>query len=128
MVGTGKTVLREVQVNVPAKNNGTSTLDIVIESAVAISITIQVVECLFAVEVFKLDNHVGVHFLHRFHKLVHELLLNFYGGTLLSKTQVHGILQVGLIVGTAIQDDGQSLGGMDARGSSVQGQLANLCW
>lgn len=107
--------------NVPAENHGTGPLDIVIESSVCVSVTIQVVECLFTLKVFKLDYHVGVHFLHGFHELIHELLLDLERGALLSETQVQGVLQVGFVVGTAVQDNGQSLVRVNACGSRVQG-------
>lgn len=91
-----------------------------------VSITIEILEGLFTFEIFKLDNHVRIYLLYGIHKVVHEFLLDVYGRTLLSKTKIQGILQVGLVVGATVQDDGESLGRVNACGSRVQGQLANL--
>lgn len=112
--------------NLPAKNNSASSLDIVIEAPAGVPVSVQVLECLLTLKVLELHNHVGIHFLHGFHELVHEVLLDGEFWTLLSKTQVQGILEVGLIVGTAVQDNRQRLLGADTCSSGIQSQLANL--
>lgn len=59
----------------PSKNDSTSTLDIVVETLVAVSVTVQVLEGLLGLKVLKLDDHLRVDLLDGRHELVHELLL-----------------------------------------------------
>lgn len=112
--------------DLPSKDNGTSALDIVIESPVGISVSVQVVESLFAVEIFKLDYHVGVHFFNGLHEFVHEVLLILVGHSLLAQTQIEGVLQVRLVVCAAVENDGQGLGGVNARSRRIQSKFADL--
>jgi hypothetical protein len=44
----------------------------------------------------------------------------------LSQTKVERIVQVLLVVGTTVKDDGESLGGVDTGSASVEGELSDL--
>ena len=112
--------------DIPSKDDSTSALNVVIKAAVIITVTVEVLESLLTFKVLELDDHVRVDILNSLHELVHELLLDAYGDTLLAKTKVQRVLEVGLVVGTSVDDNGQSLARINASSSSVQGQLANL--
>lgn len=119
--------------NVAAKNHSASALDVIVEASVAVPVAVEVVEGLGALKVLELDNHVGVHLLDSIHELVHELLLDAYGDALLAQTQVQGVLEVSLVVGASVENNGQSLFRVDACGGSIQSKLADLlsrleCW
>jgi hypothetical protein len=118
--------IRSEFMDLPSKHNGTSALDIVIECPVGISVSVQVVEGLFTVEILKLDYHVGVHFFDGLHELVHEVLLILIRNSLLAQTQVERVLQIRLVVGAAVQNDGQGLGRVNACSRRVQSQFTNL--
>lgn len=96
------------------------------EALVSVTVSGEVAESLLAVKVLKLNNHVGEDIASSLHKLVHELGLDGVGRTLLSETQVEGVLEVVLVVCTAVQNDGESLVGVDTGGTGVEGELANL--
>ena len=110
----------------PSKDDSTGALDIIIECPVGISISVQIVEGLFAVKVFELDDHVGIHLLHGIHEFIHECLLLLKGNSPLAQAQVEGILEIGLVVGASIQDDGQSLRGVNTSGRNIQSQFTDL--
>lgn len=112
--------------NIPSEDDSSSSLDVIVEAAVGVTVAVEVLESLLALEVLELDDHVGVDVLNSLHELVHELLLDAYGNTLLAKTKVQGVLEVGLVVSAGVNDNRQSLARVNASSSSVQGQLANL--
>lgn len=118
--------LQQEMLSLPSKDDSTSTLDVIVEGTVSVAVSVQVVESLLTLEVLELDNHVRVHLLDSSHELIHELLLDGNRGALLAQTQVEGVLQVSLVVGATVENDGQALGRVDTSGGSVQGQLANL--
>lgn len=91
-----------------------------------VAVAVEIAESLLTLKVLKLDNHVRVHLLGSLHELVHELLLDSNARALLAQTKVQRVLEVVLVVGTAVQDDGQSLVGVDTSSSSVQRKLADL--
>lgn len=101
-------------------------MDIIVEALVVIAITVEVVEGLLTLEVFKLHNHIWVDFLGSLHELVHEVLLLAHGNALGAQTQVEGILQVRLISSTAVQDNRESLLRVNTGRSCVEGQFADL--
>lgn len=112
--------------DIPSENDSTSALDVIVEATVRVAVAVQVAESLFTLKVLKLDNHVRVDLLGGLHELVHELLLDANRGALLAQAKVERILEVVLVVCTAVQDDGQSLVGVDTGGGSVQRKLADL--
>lgn len=112
--------------NVTAENDGTGALDVVVEAAVGVAVAVEVVEGLFTLKVLKLDNHVGVDLLDGIHELVHKVLLDALGSTLLADAEVEGVLEVGLVVRASVENNGQSLFGVNTGGGSVQRKLANL--
>lgn len=120
MIGWGSSAF------VPCQDDGTSTLDVIVEAPVLVSVTSQVVEGLLGLEVLELDDHVGVDLSHGLHEFVHELLGDSRGGTPGTKTEVQRVLQVGLIVGTRVQHNGKGLAGVDTSSAGVERQLANL--
>ena len=44
----------------------------------------------------------------------------------MSQTQVEGVLEVLLVVGTAVKNDGEGLGGVDTGSASVESELSDL--
>jgi len=118
-VGDGASIQR--QFDLPSKNDSTSTLNIVIEALVLVPIPVEVVEGLFTLEVFELHNHFREDITGSLHELIHELLLLGHRDTLGAKTQIQRIFQVGLVGGTAIQDDWEGLVGVDTGSRDVQG-------
>jgi hypothetical protein len=113
------------QVHLPSKNDGTSSLDIIVEALLHL-IPLQVLESFLGLEILELDQHVGVHFLHSRHELIHKFKGNLRRDSLLSQTQIQGIAKIMLIRGTAIQDNRKCLLGVDTSCASVQGKFADL--
>jgi hypothetical protein len=107
--------------NLPSKDDGSSSLNVIVEALVGIPITVQVVEGLFALEIFKLNDHLWVDFLGSFHELIHEVLLLTHGDALRAQSEVQRILQVCLIGSTAVQDNGEGLFWMNTGSSCVEG-------
>lgn len=112
--------------NLPGEDNSSSSLDIIVEALVLIAVPIEVVESLFTFKVLKLHNHVREDFSGSLHELVHELLLLGNRDTLLTKAQVERVLQVGLVGGTAVEDDRERLVRVNTSSSRVQSQLTDL--
>ena len=112
--------------NIPSENDSTGTLDIIVKAPVGVLIAVKILECLLGLEILKLDDHVGVDILDGFHELIHELLLVGCVHTLMAQTEVQRVLEIGLVVGTTVQDNGEGLLGVDAGGSGIQRELANL--
>ena len=112
--------------HIPGEDDGTGALDIIIKALLGVPIPVEVLEGLFGLKVLELDDHVRVDLLDGGHELIHELLLHGGGDTLLAQAQVQGVLQVGLIVGAAVEDDGKRLLGVDTGGGGVQSELADL--
>lgn len=79
-----------------------------------------------ALEILELNDHVGEDIVNSLHELIHESLLLLEGRALLAQTQVEGVAEIILIVGTAIQDNRESLVGVNTGSASVERQLANL--
>lgn len=96
------------------------------EATVLVAVSVEVAKGLLRLEVLELHNHVGEDVTDSLHELVHESLLLLVGGALLSQTQVEGVLQVLLIVGTAVEDDGEGLLGVDTSSAGVKSELADL--
>ena len=96
------------------------------KALVIITVSSEVAESLLAVKVLELNNHVGEDIASSLHKLIHELGLDSVRRTLLSKAKVEGIPQILLVVGTAVQNDRESLLGVDTGGAGVERELANL--
>lgn len=111
--------------NLPSQNNGSSSLDVVIEALVSVSVTVQIIEGLFGLEILKLNHHVGIDLLGGCHELVHEILLLLDRRALLPQTHVKLVFEVALVVGATVENNGQGLGGIDACASSVECQLAD---
>lgn len=135
--------LRHAMEHLPSENDSSSSLDVVVEALVAVAVPVEVVEGLLALKILELNtagrsagypcaarkrhlHHVGVDLGGSLHELVHEFLLLRHGNALGAQTQVERVLQVGLIRGAAVEDDGQRLLRVDAGRGRVQSQLANL--
>jgi hypothetical protein len=58
---------------------------------VRVSVSVEVVEGLFCLEVLELDGNIGVDILDGSHELVHEVLLGLDRHTLLAQTKVKSI-------------------------------------
>lgn len=111
--------------NLPSQHDSTGSLDVVVEALVLVTVTVEVVESLLGLKVLELHDHIWVDLLGGGHELVGKCLLLSNGWALLAESKVELILQVGLIVGTAVQHDRQGLAGVDTGGRSVKSQLAN---
>ncbi|KAG7144875.1 hypothetical protein HYQ46_006384 [Verticillium longisporum] len=111
--------------NVATENDSSSALDVVVEAAVLVAVAVEVVESLLGVEVLKLHNHVGEHLSSSLHELVHERLLRLKRDALVTETEVEGVLEVVLVVGARVENDGQSLGGVDTSGTRLAYRNAN---
>jgi hypothetical protein len=112
--------------NLPAEDHGTSTLDVIVEALVLVAVAVEVVEGLLTLEVLELHHHVRVDVGASLHELVHEGLLLGGRRALGPQAEVQRVPEVGLVVGAAVEDNGQRLLRVDTGGSSVQGQLADL--
>lgn len=107
--------------SIPCKDNGTGSLNIIVKALVVIAIPVEVIERLLALEILKLHDHVRIDVLGGRHELVHELLLLGNRRPLGTQAEVEGILQVGLVGGSAIQDNGEGLLGVDTGCGGIQG-------
>jgi hypothetical protein len=116
----------EQQSNLPREYDGTSSLDVVVEALVVISVPGEVVKGLFGLKVLKLHEHFGIDILHGLHKLIHELLHDGGRWALGPQTQVKRVLEVVFICSAGIQDNRKGLLGVDTSGPSVQRELTNL--
>lgn len=96
------------------------------EATVLVTVSVEVAKGLLRLKVLELHNHVGEDVTDSLHELVHESLLLLVGRALLSQTQVEGVLEVLLIVGTAVEDDGEGLLGVDTSSAGVKSELADL--
>jgi hypothetical protein len=101
-------------------------LDIVVEAFVGVAVAFEVTECLFALEILELYDHLRVNLFGGLHEIIHELLLDLSRRALLAEAEVEGVLEVGLIVRAAVEDDGKSLLGVDAGSTCVESELTNL--
>lgn len=113
-------------VDVTGQDDGTSSLDVVVEAAVLVAVAVEVVEGLLGLKVLELDGHVGVDLGNSLHELVHEGLLLGNGDTLRADAKVEGVLQVVLVVGSGVEDNGEGVLGVDAGGTGVEGELSDL--
>jgi len=107
--------------HLPAEDDSTRTLDVVIEALVGIPISVQVIESLLALKVLKLHHHVGEDLGGGLHELVHELLLLGNRDALGAQAEVERVLEICLVGGAAVEHNGQRLVRVDAGGRRVQG-------
>lgn len=107
--------------HLPAQDNGTSTLDVVIKTLVSVPISVKVIEGLLALKVLELHHHVGVDLGSSDHELVHELLLLGHRDALGAQAEVERVLQVRLVGSAAVEHNGQRLVRVDTGSRRVQG-------
>lgn len=62
--------------NSPSQDDGTSSLDVIVETLVLVAVARKVVEGLLCLEVLELCEHVRKDVGNSLHELVHELLLD----------------------------------------------------
>jgi hypothetical protein len=102
----------------PCENHSSSSLDIIIET-LGLPVSIQVLECLFRLEIFELNEHVGVDLLHSCHEVVHKFQSLLWTDALLAKAKVQGVAKIVLVGSTAIENYGKGLVGVDTCSGSV---------
>lgn len=105
--------------NVTTENDGTSTLDVIVEALVLVAVAVEESKGLLGLKVLELNEHLGVNLGASSHELIHELLHHLERGSLGTETKVKRIPQVVLIGGTAIQNNWQGLAGVDTGSASV---------
>ena len=88
--------------------DGTSALDVIVEDWVLVSEALEVGESVVGREVLELNKEFGEEGGHRVHELVHELIHDIITDAALTKTEVEGIVEELLVVGSEIEADGDS--------------------
>lgn len=72
-----------------------------------------------AAEVFKVQVEAGEHRFNLFYEFIDEGVVRVVVDAFLTQTEVEGIVEEALTVGTGIDDDGQNLGRIDSGSSRI---------
>ena len=111
--------------NQGAQRHGGGALNVIVEAAQLVLVTVEHRHGVFLGKVFKLQQHLGPAALHRLNEGIHKLLVFFTGDPRVAPAHVHGIFQQLRIVGTRIQYYRQGVGRRNTATGGVQGQFAD---
>lgn len=106
-----------------SENDGSSSLDIIVEASVSVAITLEGWE--WVLEILKLDNDSWPLVVEGNHHLVEELEHLWWANTAHLGTEIERILEILLVVGSQVKGDWKGTLGVDTGATSVESKLAN---
>mmetsp|Transcript_15887 Transcript_15887/g.30732 ORF Transcript_15887/g.30732 Transcript_15887/m.30732 type:complete len:308 (+) Transcript_15887:1957-2880(+) len=107
------------------KNNGSGSLDIIIESTKLVAVFFQDRRCRLDIEILPLEKSVGKELLNAIHKLVDKLKILLATKTLVTPADVTGLVEDSLVVGSDVKEYWKGLGSGDASNCRVQRALTD---